>query len=244
MLRAACLFIFLITATLCHAAADTAKVHKPAVLVVDSSQVTPRHVDTAALHAYKKLPEFNYQEEYSGPSLWTRFWRWFWGLFDFGTSRNRTIWTWFWIVIKYLFLGGAIAGLIFLVMKSAGLNLLSLFRRKPYTSLEYSESEENIHEIDFEGELEKALAVHNYRFAVRLLYLRSLKQLSDNGLINWQINKTNTNYVNELEQPDQREAFKILTRQFEYVWYGDFTINNEIYHKISTLFQGFKGGGK
>ena len=75
---------------------------------------------------------------------------------------------------------------------------------------------------------------------MRLLYLRSLKQLSDNGLINWQINKTNTDYISEIADNTQREAFKQLTLQFEYAWYGDFLINGDNYKRINQLFGNFK----
>jgi hypothetical protein len=207
------------------------------VLATDTGVVALRQLDKGAIGNYKKQPEFNYHEEkYNGPSLWSRFWKWFWSLFD---SVKVTKTAWFWVVIKYLFIGAGIAALLFLILKLSGIDI-NIFRSKPYAPLAYSEFEENIHEIDFDTEVEKAAAVNNYRLAVRLLYLKVLKQLSDNGLINWQINKTNTHYASELTNTEQQAAFKQLTRQFEYVWYGDFLINSDIYKKISPLFQNFK----
>jgi hypothetical protein len=108
------------------------------------------------------------------------------------------------------------------------------------TPLAYTESTENIHEINFDEEIEKAIASHNYRLAVRLLYLRSLKQLSDNGLIQWQPEKTNSVYVYELNNPSVRQSFVSLTRQFEYVWYGGFNIDGAAFGNINQLFQNFK----
>ncbi|RFZ81201.1 DUF4129 domain-containing protein [Mucilaginibacter terrenus] len=238
MLKAASLFIFLLTATLSHAAPDTAKVHRPATLVIDTGTVAQRTFDKTAIEKLKRQPEFDYQQNYSGPSLWTRFWKWFWSLFE--TSGGGKALGWFLISLKWLILIGGPLVIVLIILKLTGIDPLSIFRRQPYTSLAYSESEENIHEIDFDAEIEKAVSVNNYRLAVRLLYLRCLKQLSDSELINWQINKTNTNYINELTDNIQKDTFKQLTRQFEYAWYGDFLITAESYRKISQMFNNFK----
>jgi hypothetical protein len=237
MPRIICLFVFLLIGRLCIAA-DAKPVEKTAVLRMDTSMVTERHLDTAALNAYKKLPEFEYRDNYSGPSLWERFWRWFWSIFKIEDEQTASLVGQF---FRYLLIGGGIAAIVFLILKLNGINILNNFRRKPHTVVPYSESVENIHEIDFDTEIEKAIAVHNYRYAVRLLYLKSLKQLSDSGLINWQINKTNSQYISELADSTRRNEFTQLTRQFEYVWYGDFTINGEVFKRISTLFSDFKG---
>ncbi|MEO7215836.1 DUF4129 domain-containing protein [Mucilaginibacter sp.] len=261
MLRTTLLFVFLLIANLCFAGPDTAAVlkkavvkkdtvvrsKKPAVIITDTTTLEQRSLDTAALNKYKKLPEFKYEETYNGPSWWTRFWRWFWEWLSQLLGRagkHPGALSAFFVFLKYFFILAGVSALVFLILKLSGINMLHLFRKKPYSTLAYSESVENIHEIDFEAEIEKAIAVHNYRFAVRLLYLRSLKQLSDNGLINWQINKTNTNYVYELSNAEQREAFKRLTLQFEYVWYGDFLINGEIFKRINALFNTFKSSAE
>jgi len=123
----------------------------------------------------------------------------------------------------------------------AGINLLNVFRRKSLNAeVPYHESLENIHEINFDDELERAINQHNYRLAVRLLYLKCLKQLSDAELIRWQIDKTNNAYITELNNPAQREVFKTLTLQFEYAWYGEFPIDAAVFKNINALFMDFK----
>jgi hypothetical protein len=196
------------------------------------------------LRSYSKQPEFNYNEVEEGPSLWTRFWRWFWHLFDFlkikatpsGGFLNVLL-----FILKYLFIILGIAAIIVIIFRLAGMDLLNILRRKPRsTDLAYSESVENIHEIDFDAEIEKAVAVHNYRLAVRMLYLKCLKQLSDASLITWMPEKTNSAYINELNNTEQQFSFKVLTRQFEYVWYGNFAVDDNVFLNINQLFQKFK----
>jgi hypothetical protein len=143
--------------------------------------------------------------------------------------------------LKYLLIGGSIGFLVYIIFKSLGLDPIKLWRGEAAkVAVPYSESLEDIHGIDFDAEVEKALAHHNYRLAVRLLYLKCLKQLSDKNLIQWEIDKTNAAYLYELKNNEQRQIFSVLTNRFEYVWYGNFPINKQAFTDIDLLFQNFK----
>jgi len=209
------------------------------VVHTDTTTVSVRPFDKAALVNYASQKEFKYTNGYVGESLWTRFWRWFWGLFN--NDDRGTIASIFVTILEYLLIGFGIAALVFLIMKLIGIDALNVIRRRAKaTPLPYDESTENIYAIDFDAEIEKAIGQQNYRLAVRLLYLRSLRQLADAGLINWDLTKTNSIYVDELTNAEQQIAFKLLTRQFEYVWYGEFMIDAPVFKKISALFNDFK----
>lgn len=239
------LFILAVSTGYCDTAKPIVPKHEKAVLKTDTSEVNIRHFNQDALKAYSRRPEFQYKEATtSDTSLWNRFWRWFWHwiahLFNFGSQKSASIWILFWKIVQILLLLGGVAALVFLILKSQGINVLNIFRRKSASApIPYSEFFEDINEINFDEEIENAVAKHNYRFAVRLLYLKSLKRLSDAGLVKWQIDKTNSDYINELTDEEQRVSFKLLTLQFEYVWYGEFLIDSQVYTNINTLFQNF-----
>ena len=74
---------------------------------------------------------------------------------------------------------------------------------------------------------------------MRLLYLKCLKHLSDSGLIEWEIDKTNSTYIDEIKNQQQQASFRRLTLQFEYVWYGEFTIDRQVYNAIDSSFRDF-----
>jgi hypothetical protein len=209
------------------------------VLRIDATPVKVRYLDSAKLAQLKKSPQFQYSSEVTGPSLWTRFWRWFWHLFtDKRYNPERSL---FFKILQYVLIAIGIGALVFIILKVAGVDISGLIgRKRADASLPYAETLENIHEIDFDTHIDQAITQHNYRLAIRLLYLKSLKQLSDAGLIHWQIDKTNSTYINELDNLQQREAFAILTRQFEFVWYGEFAINQQAFQNIKTLFINFK----
>ena len=208
---------------------------KPMVVKYDSLDISKRIFDQPAIDKYRQQEEFQYDESYVGPSLWDRFWRWFWSLFD-GTDTSVIG-----IGLQYLLITLGVAAIVYLILKLAGIDPIKVIRGQSAAApLPYSEYTENIHEINMDDELERAVNVRNYRLAVRLLYLKSLKQLNDAGLIHWEPNKTNSQYSNELQDFDQRLAFNLLTRQFEYIWYGEFNIDADVFGRVSNLFKDFK----
>lgn len=211
---------------------------------VDSSKNNIRSFNQKALDQYSKDPAFIYEKEKSDGSLgwWDRFWTWVWHLIEnLFHQEKETKSSSIPIILKYLLLVLVIIGLVFLVIKLMGDDLANILSKKPaQVNLPYSESLENIHEITFEEEIEKALKQRNYKVAVRLLYLRSLKQLNDAKLIHWQIEKTNSTYLEELTNEEHKQFFSVLTQQFEYVWYGDFSVDHHAFERIRNLFHDFK----
>ncbi|GAA4330780.1 hypothetical protein GCM10023149_36200 [Mucilaginibacter gynuensis] len=209
----------------------------PAILHADSAAVKPQKFNDASLEQYASQRDFRYDDGATeGPTWWDRFWDWFGAPFrGFHMSPEA------FIILKYTFLIIAIAGLLFVILKLVGIDITGVFGIGPKkASVPYHETLENIHEIDFDAEIELAVTQGNYRLAVRLLYLKCLKQLSDKNLIDWQIDKTNTAYFYELQDADKQQAFGSLTRRFEYVWYGNFIIDEPAYKDINVLFQQFK----
>ena len=229
--------IFLLAGS--HSLVEAAVVRKSLTIKSDSSRIQARTFDQSALNSYKTQRDFQYGTDYqTAQSLWDRFWRWFWNYFNRlisdAASNNATK------NVSILVLTGLI---IYLIIKFSGVGVLQLFtgKAKPIP-IPYSESLENIHEIDFEPEIEKAIRNLDYRLAVRMLYLKCLKKLSDSGLISWQIDKTNANYIAELVNSGRKDKFTFLTRQFEYIWYGEFNIDQSAFLEIHDDFKDFNKG--
>jgi Domain of unknown function (DUF4129) len=118
----------------------------------------------------------------------------------------------------------------------------AVFRRSPKAiSSESTETveEEFTSESDFDAFIRTALQHGNFRQAVRYQYLRTLHALADKGLVELAPDKTNYQYVSELRNHDLQQPFSALTLNYEYVWYGEFNIDREIYQKIEPGFTGF-----
>ena len=85
-----------------------------------------------------------------------------------------------------------LAGLFILIVL---LLIWFLYKKRPELfmrsgkKLAYRVEEDTIYGIDFEKEISTAMLRNEYREAVRLLYLQTLKQLSDAEKIDWQIGR-------------------------------------------------------
>ena len=233
--RLVCFFVFITLPCRIFGAAGVAPQSR-----FDSSRIQVRKFDRLALEDYRSDRDFNYGEikRAAAPGVLERFWHWFWDLFpDLKVKKALAA---KWSLLKYPFMLLGIAVIVFAIIKLTGMDFRSVFfRRSKQVDLPYSESLENIHEISFDAEIEKAINNRNYRLAVRLLYLNVLKGLNDAGRIRWQPDKTNSQYISEVKYPDQKNEFRMLTRQFEYVWYGGFELEEATFQRISNSFRNF-----
>ena len=80
---------------------------------------------------------------------------------------------------------------------------------------------------------------NNYNLATRYLFLRTLKNISDKELIHFAGDKTNREYLDEMKNHTYFSEFGWLTRNYEYLWYGKFTIGSEEYAKLKERFNLF-----
>lgn len=142
-------------------------------------------------------------------------------------------------IIFYIICALLVVGLILVIMK---MNSVGIFARKNVRNgneLDFSELTEDINSIDFDKMIEEAVSSGMYRRAVRLYYLRALKQLSDKSQILWEINKTNRDYLYELKSPQLRSGFEDITYVYEYVWYGNVELDSEKFSRVRTTFNQF-----
>jgi hypothetical protein len=204
-------------------------------VVTDTSQLDVRSFDEKQLQEYKNDSEFQYDQLREPPkSLWKRFWSWVWQQVEdiLSTRSGRTtVWT---ILIV---LGAAV--IIFFVVKVMGMRDGGLFGRRADDVLPYTTSIDDINQINFEGAIRDAIDSKNFRLAIRLLYLQSLKNLSDKGHIQWQINKTNSDYIYEVSAAPWVSKFRSLTYNFEYTWYGEMSVDSNYFQSLHVQFQQF-----
>ncbi|QNK62422.1 hypothetical protein H7F33_18065 [Pedobacter sp. PAMC26386] len=201
----------------------------------DSSNLQLRNFDAQQIKRYKEQREFKYKETAAiDYSLWERFWAWFWSLFQSMTNTSYSIG-----FFRYVIIGAFIGLIVFVIIKFTGVDFRIFTGKSKVIAVPYAESVDNIHEIDFRVEIDKAIGSANYRLAVRLMYLRSLKKLNTLNLINWQPEKTNQTYIKEITDPHKREQFSLLTTQFEYIWYGEFFIDQENFNQVKSSYDQF-----
>lgn len=183
--------------------------------------------------------EFQYQPLIKDTSRWDHFKAWlrYWldRIFSFGDGEGNI--TTFEIVVKVL----AILIVLFVVylivraiLNKEGAWIFGKSSKRKISVTEYSE--ENIHTIDFKNIIEKCKAANNHRLSIRYYYLWTLKKMSDNGVIEWDIEKTNSDYLYEIKRSSLKEDFQYLSYIYDYSWYGEFRVDDALFEKAEKAF--------
>jgi hypothetical protein len=81
------------------------------------------------------------------------------------------------------------------------------------------------------------IARAEFREVIRLSYLQLIRSLSEKGLIHWKREKTNRDYVAELQRSGLQTEFSRLTDIFEHYWYGSFPLSEATFQRVFPEFQ-------
>ena len=137
-----------------------------------------------------------------------------------------------WIII----IGGFVTFLIMYLYNSN----VGIFRKTNVISEEDGFSEtRDIFSINYQREIDRSVEAGNYRLAVRLMFLRLLKHLSDRNIIQYKPGNTNLDYLTQMQTGTMYGEFFRLTRNYEYCWYGQFEIDREKFEVIKKDFDNF-----
>ena len=99
--------------------------------------------------------------------------------------------------------------------------------------------ETNIHATNFLELIADAEHKLNYRLAIRYYYLWLLKKLATAELINYDVEKTNNDYKQEIENQQLKDEFNYTSYLYNYIWYGEFDVNDEQFYKAKQAFVKF-----
>jgi hypothetical protein len=233
-------FLFRLACALLLTAAPAFPVEAATVSVqpVSQSPYQLRKFDREKVKAYRQNDDYAYDRAAGSeaPNLWERFRAWLIEKIFRPLLRDERLDYWRWGIygICALIIGWA-------VLRMTGTGVRGLFFGKGKSnSFSYEESEANIHVIDFDKMIADAVDQGHYRRAVRLFYLKTLKQLSDRGLIDWRPDKTNHDYLREWKRRDIEPGFRQVTVLFEYICYGDFSIDLDRFQQAQKAFQDFE----
>jgi hypothetical protein len=146
------------------------------------------------------------------------------------TNAFRTI---MWVIIICCFVA-----IIVLYLAS---DRVGLFRRSSHQIAQDETGEndipEDIFEINYDKEIDKAQAMGNYRLAVRLQFLKLLRTMAEKQIIQYAPARTNFDYLVQLHKSNWYHDFFRLTRHYEYVWYGQFPIDQQQYNQVSNEYR-------
>ena len=206
------------------------------VPVYDSSQVQVRKWKQEYINVYKSDRDFQYNKSAQPvKSYWDQFWDWFWQTVSRFFDSPAGAFTFRWIIIP-----AAVLIIVYFIVRVTGMAEGSFFGKKNRGQpIAFTAFDEDIHSISFDEAIRNAADTKNFRLAVRLLYLQTLKHLTDQGKINWQPGKTNYAYSLELKSQSYQQRFMELTRRFEKNWYGNIVATEEEFTGLRSEFADF-----
>ena len=134
--------------------------------------------------------------------------------------------------------GIIIAVFLFAVVYFLLANKINIFSRSSSNKNNISAEDEEVDlfKIPYQDLLQKAYTDKNYRLAVRILYLQTLKLLSEKNIIAFQADYTNMDYLHQLSQTMFYKDFFAITRHYEFVWYGGFAVSEPAFYTIRNDF--------
>lgn len=220
------------------------------VVMYNADSVLKKHPTSENILADKKFKtgfqnkykgnDFNYEELKPRESFWSKlkrkiddFIRSVFGTIDSDRTANYTD-------IALRIIGIIVLGFVlyFIIKTLADKEGNWIFGKKnKKTIIKDEDLHENIHEINFPQSILHFENQKDYRSAIRYQFLYVLKRLSDKKLLNWNPEKTNKDYIAELNSTNFSKDFKHLAYIFDYVWYGEFNIDEKQYQGFKNQFQ-------
>lgn len=205
----------------------------------DVSKVDYRKVPIDTIEYYRSLPEYQFEIAKKPNTFWERFLRWLRQLYKGGESDIN----WFNVILISLAVVTFTVIVVFLFgVKIKGLFMLS--RKMKSADIGFIEHTDDIHNTRLDEMLITYIENKIWRDATRILYLICIRELNNHKFIEWDISKTNRDYFYEIESTELKNQFKQLVLNYEYVWYGQFPVDELKFNDINQLANSIIGNLK
>jgi len=211
----------------------------------DNSKLEVKDISEHDLETYKDDEAFNYieiePEDNFIVSAYNKITNWLGNIIReiveaiFGVGEAKGILYFIFNILPYLILGILLFFLIRFFLKVNSRTLTT--GQKENAGFQFTEDEQIIKNEDINALINNAIAQQNYRLAIRYYYLLSLKLLTEKQIIVWQQEKTNEDYITEIESETLKNNFKNITRIYDYVWYGEFNVDQLRFESLKLPFE-------
>ncbi|HEY2347412.1 MAG TPA: DUF4129 domain-containing protein [Puia sp.] len=143
-------------------------------------------------------------------------------------------------VVQWVFLISVIVVIIYGIYLLARENNFKWFIRRQ-AQADQGESDSAGHgPVDYDESIRKYQTEGNYRMAVRYLYLRLLYLATEKNIIPISASMTNAEIGRAFGQHPLASQFRYLATAYEYIFFGDFNVNREIFDVLKTKFEAFQ----
>lgn len=220
---------------------DTIDSKQKVVKYDTQNDISPVQFDPQNIAEYRSERDFAYVKAQDQDNWWTRVKRWVNIRYEqfihwlFGDYEANTIVAFLLRVLPY-FIIGVIAGfIIWLFIRLNPGNYLLQEPEEPEVFL--NEEEKIIKSQNIPRLIEEAISQGNFRLAIRYYYLQLLKELNNKGIIEYESQKTNADYLQEIRKEELRQPLRNIIRIYDFSWYGGFSITENNFQSVQRSFR-------
>lgn len=195
----------------------------------DAADIDPVEFDHVQIESYKTEKEFNYINAPEKENWWTRFKKWINSKYNqfinwlFGDYHANSILAFFIEIVPFLVILILLGLVVWLFSRlDPGGRML---KKQKASEVFLTEEEELVKNEDLQALMKEAVLNGQFRLAVRYYYLNELKKLDELDLIQYEYQKTNRDYSNEIKDEKIRKQFSDITILYEFIWYGSFQVS-------------------
>lgn len=184
--------------------------------------------------------DFIYEEKTQEENALDRFKQWLADLFSrlFGITNNKTAMGAVVIVIRIIAVL-LILFVVYLIVKAIMMKEGKWIfgKNSDRRLINYDEIERNLHLVDFETLIKQSIQSGEKRLTIRYYYLWLLKKMSERQIIEWDVEKTNSDYLYEIKSETFKNEFSYLSYLYNYIWYGEFELDEATFEKARKAFE-------
>ncbi len=200
-----------------------------------------RSFDSLRLEQYQSDSDFDYVTKPAEINWWKGFSEWVISIIRnlFEEEDAVAIGQIVYVVIRVL--------LWALAIFSIGIVIYSLYKKGVFGLIGRKQQEVNISdedllfiqkEEDWEERIRESIDECNYNEAIRFLFLQVLRILDDTNHIELDKAKSIRDYQKELSNTYSNQ-FKVLSRYYQYAWFGGVGIDKEHFNEMHSTFRDF-----
>jgi hypothetical protein len=200
----------------------------------DTSSIKYEKTQQFSLDKYQQDEAYNYNRETESINYWQKFWQRLFKKMNMANFKMPEVFgsNYFWYTLFT-------ALVIFIAVKLFKTEISSFFYKSRPAAIQIKGMEEDIHTLDFESLIQKAVGEGNFKYAIRLYYLKALNELNKKELIKWEPDKTNRDYYYELSGKNMQQPFAGITLLFNWMWYGSESIDAGTFQSSKKKFTEF-----
>jgi hypothetical protein len=187
-----------------------------------------REVPRESFHSYLKNPDYAYAND---PAYWKKEAPQKPGILFRILSSG--------LLMRIILLGFIVIGL-YGIYRLAIENQFGWLIRKSKKTFSKPDEQAPVEEMDYEAAIQKYQSEGNYRQAIRFLYLRLIRTACEKSDLSISGSSTNAEIALAFGLHPKAGAFRYLATAYEYIYYGSFHPNQEMFDMLKNKFDDFQ----